>query len=76
MQWLEEVIQESTATKPTSFDTFCQKKLDEFRDCVSRQVSSSGPLKAKLQKLVDMIINLHSPGCRGNILKPSFHHDR
>jgi len=79
MEWLEEVLLESTAAKPTQFDIFCQKKLEEFRECVRKQIKSSDPLKPKLQKLVDMIINLHAPGCRGNISKlyfTSFHHDR
>jgi hypothetical protein len=69
MQWLEETLQESAASKPTPFDISCQKKLEEFRECVAMRLSSSAPLKAKLQKLVDMIIHLHTHDCRGNILK-------
>jgi hypothetical protein len=69
MQWLEETLQESTASKPTQFDAFCQKKLQEFREHVAIYQSRSHPLKAKLQKLIDMIIYLHAPGCRGNIIK-------
>jgi hypothetical protein len=69
IRWFEEGLQKSMASKPTPFDTFCQKKLEEFRECVAIQMSRSGPLKAKLQKLIDMIINLHTPGSRGNPIK-------
>jgi hypothetical protein len=67
MERLEEVLTEAMPSTPTPFDIFCRKKLNEFRDCVTMQLSRTGPLKAKLQKLVDMIIYLHAPGCRGNI---------
>jgi hypothetical protein len=66
IQWLEEHLQESMASKPTSFDVFCQNKLKEFHECVTIQLSRSISLKAKLQKLVDLIINLHVSDCRGN----------
>jgi hypothetical protein len=65
MQWLEEILQESAPTEPTPFDVFCQKKLKEFRDCAAKQISRSVPVKAKLQKLVDMIVYLQGPNCRG-----------
>ena len=68
MQRLEEVLKNSAPTKPTQFDIFCQKKLKEFRDCVQRQISPSVPIKAKLQKLVDMIVYLHTSNCRGNYM--------
>jgi hypothetical protein len=66
---LEDVLQESTPSKPTPFDIFCQKKLAEFRQFLAMEISRSAPIKPKLNKLVDMIVALHTPGCRGNISK-------
>jgi hypothetical protein len=68
MQWLEEDLQQTPPTKPTPFDVFCQKKLNEFRDCVAKQISCSVSPKAKLRKLVNLILTLHGPDCRGNII--------
>ncbi|CAF5107256.1 unnamed protein product, partial [Rotaria sp. Silwood1] len=70
MKWLTEAIQESITSIPTIFDQFCQKKLQGFLEFVAMQTSLSVAVKAKLIKLVEMIISLHTPNCRGNIMKP------
>jgi hypothetical protein len=72
MQRLEQVLEGTAPAKPTPFDVFCQKKLNEFRACVKKEISRSAPVKAKLQKLVELIISLHAPDCRGNIMKLYF----
>ena len=69
MKWLEQMLRRSTATVPTPFDEFCQKKLEEFRTNVAMTMSTEVPIKAKLNQLVGLIVRLHEPGCRGNYLK-------
>ncbi|CAF1411589.1 unnamed protein product [Rotaria sp. Silwood1] len=74
MKWLTEAIQESIPSIPTIFDQFCQKKLQGFLEFVAMQTSLSVAVKAKLIKLVEMIISLHTPNCRGLILvRTKFH---
>ncbi|CAF2758274.1 unnamed protein product [Rotaria sp. Silwood2] len=74
IKWLEEALQESMPSAPTTFDKFCQRKLEEFHEFAAIQVSFSAPVKAKLAKLVEMIVNLHTLNCRGLILvRTKFH---
>lgn len=65
-------MEESKASKPTEFDAFCQKKIREFRQFVTKLISVGAPVKAKLQKLIVMIIALHTPGSRGKTRKNCF----
>ncbi|CAF3376015.1 unnamed protein product [Rotaria socialis] len=74
IQWLIEGLKESTAGNPTQFDKFCRIKSDEFLKFVTIQISNSIEVKAKLKKLVEMIIYLHTGNCRGLVLvRTKFH---
>lgn len=61
-------VTEAAASNPTQMDTFCRKKSDEFLQYVGMEMSRSLPPKAKLIKLVEKIIDLHTPDCRGIII--------
>ncbi|CAF1045185.1 unnamed protein product [Rotaria sordida] len=74
IKWLIEALEESKPSIPTTLDKFCQQKLEEFHELVAMQISCSVPIKAKLKKLIEMIICLHSSHCRGLILvRTKFH---
>ena len=66
MEKLEDVLRESTPSTPTAFQQFCQKKIDEFRQCVALEISRPLPVSDKLKKLVELILQLHGSGHRGN----------
>lgn len=65
MEQLEDELKDLKPEKPTPFDAFCQTKLNQFRSIVAQQMSARAPVSAKLQRLVDLIVNLHKPTSRG-----------
>lgn len=69
MKRLEQILQGSSPSKPTSFDIFCQRKLNEFCTLAAQRISSKVPAQAKLQKLVELIDALHAPDRRGKNFK-------
>ncbi|UJR31193.1 hypothetical protein I4U23_018699 [Adineta vaga] len=74
MERLEEVLQDCSPSNPTAFQAFCQKKLNELHAHVAKQISLNAPPKLKLQKLVEVLISLHAPNCRGLVLvRTKFH---
>ena len=69
MEKLENVLRECTPSAPTSFQQFCQTKLGEFRQCVAMAIARSVPASDKLKKLVELILQLHGPGHRGETVR-------